>query len=172
MRFIGKVHKFRAHIDTDVIIPARYLMETRPEMLAKKVMEDEDPTFASRVQPGDIIVAGELFGMGSSREHAPIAIKAAGIACVIAPSFARIFLRNAINIGLPVLEVKGVWEAVESGDELEVDLVEGTVRLLRTGAVFRAAPFPDFILGIIRAGGLVNYTKEQLARARAASPPA
>lgn len=169
MRFAGRAHKFGAHVDTDVIIPARYLMETRPEQLARHVMEDLDPTFASRVQKGDLIVAGPLFGMGSSREHAPLAIKAAGVAAVIAPTFARIFLRNAINVGLPVIECATLWEAMEDGDELDVDLNEGTIRHLRTGQVHRANPYPEFILGIIRAGGLVPYTKARMADQRGGS---
>lgn len=166
MKLIGRAWKYGPNVDTDVIIPARYLTEFRGEELARHCMEDLDPTFAKEVRPGDLIVAGRSFGIGSSREHAPIAIKSSGVAAVIAPSFARIFHRNAINVGLPVVECEGIDEDVRRGDELEVDLSEGTVLNRRTGRLFRTNPYPDFMLGIIRAGGLVNYTKERL-RARA-----
>ncbi len=164
MKLVGRAWKYGPNVDTDVIIPARYLAEYRPEELAKHCMEDLDTSFAKEVRPGDLIVAGRSFGIGSSREHAPVAIKASGIAAVIAPSFARIFHRNAINIGLPVVECEGIDEDVQMFDEVEVDLTEGTVLNKRTGRVFRASRYPDFMLGIIRAGGLVNYTREKLSR--------
>ncbi|MHB8993247.1 MAG: 3-isopropylmalate dehydratase small subunit [Chloroflexota bacterium] len=159
---VGRVWKYGPNVDTDVIIPARYLTEFRAAELAKHCMEDLDSSFAREVRPGDIIVAGRSFGIGSSREHAPVAIKASGIAAVIAPSFARIFHRNSINVGLPVVECEGIDEDVEKGDEVEVDLTEGTVLNRRTGRLFRASRYPDFMLGIIQAGGLVPYTREKL----------
>ncbi|MGE5619511.1 MAG: 3-isopropylmalate dehydratase small subunit [Sphingomonadaceae bacterium] len=162
MKLIGRVWKYGPNVDTDVIIPARYLTEFRPAELAKHCMEDLDTSFAMEVRPGDIIVAGRSFGIGSSREHAPVAIKASGIAAVVAPSFARIFHRNSINVGLPVVECDGIDEDVEKGDEVEVDLSEGTVLNRRTGRLFRASRYPDFMLGIIEAGGLVPYTRERL----------
>lgn len=162
MKLIGRVWKYGPNVDTDVIIPARYLTEFRPAELAKHCMEDLDTSFAKEVRPGDIIVAGRSFGIGSSREHAPVAIKASGIAAVVAPSFARIFHRNSINVGLPVVECDGIDEDVEKGDEVEVDLSEGTVLNRRTGRLFRASRYPDFMLGIIEAGGLVPYTRERL----------
>ncbi len=167
MKLTGKVWKFGPHIDTDVIIPARYLAETDPKKLAEHVMETADPEFARKVQPGDFIVAGPLFGMGSSREHAPIAIKGAGISAVIAPSFARIFQRNAINVGLPVLEAPTVYEEAQEGDVLEVDLGTGKIVNKRTGTVHQASTYPEFMLAIIRAGGLVPYVKQTLERSRA-----
>ncbi len=162
MKLVGRAWKYGPNVDTDVIIPARYLTEFRAEELAKHCMEDLDTSFAREVQAGEVIVAGRSFGIGSSREHAPVAIKASGIAAVIAPSFARIFHRNAINVGLPVVECAGIDEDVEKGDEIEVDLTEGTVLNRRTGKLFRASRYPDFMLGIINAGGLVNYTREKL----------
>ncbi|MBP8820429.1 MAG: 3-isopropylmalate dehydratase small subunit [Syntrophomonadaceae bacterium] len=161
MKFTGKVHKFGADVDTDVIIPARYLNTFDPVELAKHCMEDADVEFPSKVKAGDIIVADKNFGCGSSREHAPIAIKGAGVACVIARSFARIFYRNAINIGLPILECDAAIDAINSGDEVEVDLDLGQVRNLRTGEVFEAAPFPPFMQEIMAKGGLINYIKDQ-----------
>ncbi len=162
MKLTGRAWKYGSNVDTDVIIPARYLAEYRAEELAKHCMEDLDPTFATEVKPGELIVAGRSFGIGSSREHAPMAIKASGIAAVIAPSFARIFYRNAINVGLPVVECEGIDEDVEKGDELEVDLSAGTVLNRRSGKLFRASQYPDFMLGIVEAGGLVNYTRRKL----------
>ena len=162
----GKVHKYGADIDTDAIIPARVLYLVEPEDLAKHCMEDLDAEFLNRVQPGDIIVATTNFGCGSSREHAPIAIKAAGISCVIAKTFARIFFRNAINIGLPLLECEEAVDNIEAGDEVEVDLASGTITNLRSGKTFKAKPYPDFMSGIIAAGGLIEYTKEKLATGR------
>lgn len=159
MKFSGKVHKFGADVDTDAIIPARYLNTFDPVELARHCMEDADADFPSKVKAGDIIVADKNFGCGSSREHAPIAIKGAGISCVIARSFARIFYRNAINIGLPILECDKAVDAVNEGDEVEVDLSRGQVRNLRTDEVFAATPFPEFIQEIMAKGGLINYIK-------------
>jgi 3-isopropylmalate/(R)-2-methylmalate dehydratase small subunit len=159
----GRVHKYGADINTDVIIPARYLNTTDPQELAQHCMEDEDPDFVRRVRPGDIIVADTNFGCGSSREHAPIAIKAAGVSCVIAKSFARIFYRNAINLALPVLECEEAVDGSESGDELEVDLESGAIRNLTRGTTYQAKPFPDFMLELLQAGGLVEYTRRRLA---------
>jgi 3-isopropylmalate/(R)-2-methylmalate dehydratase small subunit len=159
----GRVHKYGADINTDVIIPARYLNTTDPQELAQHCMEDEDPEFVRRVRPGDIIVAGTNFGCGSSREHAPIAIKAAGVSCVIAKSFARIFYRNAINLALPVLECEEAVDGSEAGDELEVELESGAIRNLTRGTAFQAKPFPDFMLELLQAGGLVEYTRRRLA---------
>ncbi len=153
----GNVFKYGANVDTDVIIPARYLNTSDPAELAAHCMEDLDATFIKRVKPGDIVVAGSNFGCGSSREHAPIAIKACGVGCVIAPSFARIFYRNAINMGLPILECAEAAEAVNDGDEVEVDFDTGLIRDLTSGQVFQSRPFPAFIKRIIAADGLVGY---------------
>jgi len=157
----GKVFKYGANVDTDVIIPARYLNTADPAELASHCMEDIDKTFVSRVRPGDIIVAGPNFGCGSSREHAPIAIKASGVSCVIAPSFARIFYRNAINMGLAILECAEASTAVNDGDELEIDFDTGAISDLTTGQTFQAKPFPDFIKKIIAADGLVGYITQK-----------
>ena len=162
MRITGTVWKYGDNVDTDAIIPARYLNVSTPGELARHCMEDIDPGFAGAVQPGDIIVAGENFGCGSSREHAPLAIKGAGVACVVARSFARIFYRNGINIGLPILECPPAVEGSEKGDQLTVDLRAGTITNGRTGCTYRTSPFSDFIVGIIQAGGLVPYTRERM----------
>src|SRR5512136_1487693 len=154
----GKVHKYGANIDTDVIIPARYLYLVKPEELAAHCMEDIDQEFLSRVQPGDIIVATTNFGCGSSREHAPLAIKASGISWVIAKSFARIFFRNAINIGLPLLESEEAADDIKAGDTVEVDLAAGKITNLSTRRTFTSKPYPDFMIEIVKAGGLVEYT--------------
>lgn len=168
MRFHGRAWVFGDNIDTDVIIPGRYLNTTDPQELAAHCMEGVDPEFPRKVRPGDIVVAGRNFGSGSSREHAPISLKAAGISCVIAQSFARIFFRNAINIGLPVLECPEAVEATQPGDELEVRLDTGEILNRRAGTVFRAKPYPPFMLELIRAGGLIPYTRARLhAGARA-----
>ena len=159
----GKVHRLGPNIDTDVIIPARYLTTTDPDELAKHCMEDLDPMFVQRVTPGDIIVAEDNFGSGSSREHAPVAIKGAGIACVVASTFARIFYRNSINVGLPIVECREIVEVTEEGDELEVDLVSGKIVNLTKGVTAAAVPFPDFMRSIIEAGGLVPYLRSRLA---------
>jgi len=162
----GKVHKYGADVNTDVIIPARYLNVSEPAELAKHCMEDIDPDFVSKVQPGDIIMATTNFGCGSSREHAPLAIKAAGVSCVIARTFARIFFRNAINIGLPLLECEEAVDKTEAGDILEVDLSRGRIKNLTSGMVFTAKPYPHFMAGLIAAGGLIEYTKKRLANRR------
>ncbi len=164
MKLTGKVWKYGANVDTDAIIPARYLNVSAPEELAPHCMEDIDPEFAQKVQPGDIIVATTNFGCGSSREHAPLAIKAAGVSCVIAKSFARIFYRNAINIGLPILECPAAVEGTEAGQTLEVELETGRIRNLDTGETFQAQPYPEFMMGIIQASGLIEYTKKELGR--------
>jgi len=156
----GQCHKFGDNIDTDAVIPARYLNTSDPKELARHCMEDADPAFVKKAKPGDVIVAGENFGCGSSREHAPVSIKAAGISCVIASSFARIFFRNAINIGLPIIECREAAQAIADGDAVEVDLGRGTVVLPRTGQSFAVPAFPEELQRIMRAGGLMNYLKE------------
>ena len=153
----GKVFRYGDNVDTDVIIPARYLNAPSPEELAKHCMEDIDAQFASTVRQGDIMVGGWNFGCGSSREHAPIAIRASGIACVIAASFARIFYRNAINIGFPILECPEAAESIRSGDTVSVDYDTGVITDETTGQTFQAAAFPPFIKNIIREGGLLPY---------------
>ena len=162
----GKVHKYGADVDTDAIIPARYLNVSEPAELAKHCMEDIDAEFVSKRQPGDIIMATTNFGCGSSREHAPLAIKASGISCVIAKSFARIFFRNAINIGLPLLECDEAVNNTEAGDILEVDLSSGNIKNLTNSLGFTAKPYPDFMAELISAGGLIKYTKTRLASRR------
>jgi 3-isopropylmalate/(R)-2-methylmalate dehydratase small subunit len=162
----GKVHKYGADVNTDVIIPARYLNISEPSELAGHCMEDIDADFLKRVEPGDIMVATTNFGCGSSREHAPLAIKAAGISCIIARSFARIFFRNSINTGLPLLECGEAVDNTEAGDVLEVDLSSGGIKNLTRGMEFKAKPYPDFMAGIISAGGLIEYTKQRLASGR------
>ncbi|MGN1382690.1 MAG: 3-isopropylmalate dehydratase small subunit [Eubacterium sp.] len=157
----GRVHKYGNNIDTDVIIPARYLNSSDPDELASHCMVDIDPDFSSKVQKGDIIVGGENFGCGSSREHAPIAIKASGVSCVIAATFARIFYRNSINIGLPILESPEASRAIQNGDEVSVDFQKGTIKDITTGEEFQAHPFPEFIRHIIDAGGLLAALKEE-----------
>jgi len=166
MNLKGKVHKYGADVNTDVIIPARYLNVSAPAELAKHCMEDIDENFISKMQPGDIIMATTNFGCGSSREHAPLAIKAAGVSCVIAGTFARIFFRNAINIGLPLLECEEAVDNTEAGDLLEVDLSLGEIKNLTRGTSFTAKPYPDFMSEIISAGGLIEYTRERLASRR------
>ena len=156
----GKVHKYGANVDTDVIIPARYLALTDPSDLAAHCMEDIDSDFINNVREGDIIVAGDNFGCGSSREHAPIAIKASGIACVIAPSFARIFYRNAINTALPILECAEAAAEIKQNDTVAIDFDTGTITDVTTGRVYNAQPFPPFIADIISAGGLLRSIKE------------
>jgi 3-isopropylmalate/(R)-2-methylmalate dehydratase small subunit len=162
----GKVHKYGANVNTDVIIPARYLNLYEPAELAEHCMEDIDADFLKRVQPGDIMMATTNFGCGSSREHAPIAIKASGISCVIARSFARIFFRNSIDIGLPLLECEEAVDNTDSGDILEVDLSSGKIRNLTSRKTFAAIPYPDFMREIIADGGLIEYTKKRLAGRR------
>jgi 3-isopropylmalate/(R)-2-methylmalate dehydratase small subunit len=158
----GEVHKYGANVDTDAIIPARYLNVSDPAELAKHCMEDIDEEFVKRVKAGDIMMATTNFGCGSSREHAPLAIKAAGISCVIAKSFARIFFRNAVNIGLPLLECDQAVDETDSGDKLEVDLSNGRIKNLTKGTEFKAKPYPNFMAELIAAGGLVEYTKRRL----------
>jgi len=162
----GKVHKYGANVDTDAIVPARHLSLSEAAELAEHCMEDIDADFIKKVQPGDIIMATTNFGCGSSREHAPLAIKGAGVSCVIAKSFARIFFRNAINIGLPLLECEEVVDKTEAGDILEVDLSSGTIKNLTSGTVFTAKPYPDFMAELIAAGGLIEYTNKRIAERR------
>jgi 3-isopropylmalate/(R)-2-methylmalate dehydratase small subunit len=162
MAMQGRIWKYGDNVDTDVIIPARYLNMSAAEELAEHCMEDLDPTFVRAVQPGDVVVAGENFGCGSSREHAPLAIKGAGVSCVVARSFARIFYRNAINVGLPILESPAAVEDAESGQQVEIDLESGRIRNLTTGVVYQAEPYPPFMMEIIDAGGLVQYTRHRL----------
>ena len=157
----GKVFKYGDNVDTDVIIPARYLNAPSPAELAKHCMEDIDPGFAAVSHEGDIMVGGWNFGCGSSREHAPIAIQASGVACVIAASFARIFYRNAINIGFPILECPEAAEAIRGGDTVTVDYDTGVITDVTTGETFRAAAFPPFINNIIAHGGLLQYLKDK-----------
>lgn len=160
MKVCGKVHEYGDNVDTDVIIPARYLNSTSPEELAKHCMEDIDKDFVNNVKDGDIIVAGKNFGCGSSREHAPIAIKASGISCVIAETFARIFYRNSINIGLPIIECPEASKAVKNGDEVEINFDTGVITDRTTGESFTGQAFPPFMQKIIEAQGLVNYINE------------
>jgi 3-isopropylmalate/(R)-2-methylmalate dehydratase small subunit len=162
MKLKGKVHKFGADVNTDVIIPARYLNVSDPGELAKHCMEDIDSGFATKVVRGDMIVAATNFGCGSSREHAPLAIKACGVSCIIARSFARIFFRNAINIGLPLLECPEAVNETEAGDILEVNLSHGEITNISRGKTFIAKPYPEFMMGIINAGGLIEYTMNKL----------
>jgi 3-isopropylmalate/(R)-2-methylmalate dehydratase small subunit len=157
----GKAFKYGANVDTDVIIPARYLNTADPTELAAHCMEDIDKSFVERVKPGDMIVAGPNFGCGSSREHAPVAIKASGVSCVIAPSFARIFYRNAINMGLAIMECPEAAEAINDGDELVVDFDSGVIKNLTSGSSYQAEPFPEFIKKIIEADGLVGYISKK-----------
>ncbi len=158
----GKVHKYGDNVDTDVIIPARYLNTSKHEELAAHCMEDIDKDFVKNVKAGDIMVAEKNFGCGSSREHAPIAIKASGIACVIASTFARIFYRNAINIGLAILECDEAARDIQDGDEVKVDFDTGLIENLTTGKTYQAEPFPPFIQNIIEKGGLLNAIKDRL----------
>ena len=160
MKLKGKVFKYGDNVDTDVIIPARYLTSSSPEVLADHCMEDIDADFAKEVEKGDIIVGGTNFGSGSSREHAPLAIKYAGVSCVVAESFARIFYRNSINIGLPILECPEAVKATEDGDILEVDIDKGIVKNLRTGENYQAEAFPPFMQEIIKDGGLIEHIKK------------
>ena len=157
----GKCWKFGDHVDTDQIIPARYLNSSDAAELAAHCMEDADAAFAKKVRKGEIIVAGENFGCGSSREHAPVAIKAAGVSCVIGKSFARIFFRNAINTGLPLLECSEAVDNIKQGDEVEADPATGTITNLSSGQVFRSKPYPDFMMEIINSGGLVEHTRKK-----------
>ena len=163
MKVRGIVHKYADNVDTDVIIPARYLNSAEPEHLKQHCMEDIDAEFATRVSEGDIMVAGKNFGCGSSREHAPVAIKASGISLVIAEDFARIFYRNAINVGLPILECPEAAQKIKAGDELEADFDTGVITDNTLGESWQAKPFPEFIKNLIDAGGLLEYTRSKLA---------
>lgn len=160
MKAFGKVHKYGDNVDTDVIIPARYLNSADPKELATHCMEDIDKDFVNKVADGDIMVANLNFGCGSSREHAPIAIKASGISCVIASTFARIFYRNAINIGLPILECDDAAKSIDAGDEVEIDFDTGVITNKTKNQTYQAQPFPEFMKGIINAGGLLNSLKK------------
>ncbi|HJB06853.1 MAG TPA: 3-isopropylmalate dehydratase small subunit [Candidatus Enterocloster faecavium] len=161
MKACGHVFKYGDNVDTDVIIPARYLNATQGEELAKHCMEDIDKEFVHKVQKGDLIVANKNFGCGSSREHAPLAIKCAGVSCVIAETFARIFYRNAINIGLPIIECPEAAKSIENGDEVEVDFDTGVITNKTKGETYQGQSFPEFMQKIISAGGLVNYINAQ-----------
>ncbi len=156
---MSKIYVYGDNVDTDVIIPARYLNDPSEKALASHCMEDIDPSYAGTVEPGDIIVGGANFGCGSSREHAPLAIKVSGAKCVIAASFARIFYRNAINIGLPIMECPEASECIKAGDQVSVDFATGKITDVTTGKVFQAAPFPPFIDNIIQSGGLIHSLK-------------
>ena len=160
MKANGKVFKYGDNVDTDVIIPARYLNVPDPSELAKHCMEDIDTEFAGKVKKGDIIVATKNFGCGSSREHAPIAIKACGVRCVIAETFARIFYRNAINIGLPIIECPEAAKSIEAGDEVEIDFDSGMIKNLTKNESYQGQAFPEFMQKIIKAEGLINYINE------------
>lgn len=157
----GKVWNFGDNIDTDLIIAARYLNSSDPHHLAKFVMEDADPEFAKKLQPGDIIVAGENFGCGSSREHAPIALKAAGVAAIVAPSFARIFYRNAFNMGLPIFELNEAVE-IKQGELIKINLENGEIHNFDTNKTYKFIPTPPFMQELLAAGGLMNYAKEEI----------
>jgi len=159
----GRVWKFGDNIDTDLIIAARYLNTSEPSELAKHVMEDADPEFVSKMQKGDIIVAGENFGCGSSREHAPIALKAAGISAIVAPTFARIFYRNAFNMGLPIFELKEVDE-INEGDTIRIDMDSGEIINETTGKSYKFNPIPEFMQELVNAGGLIEYAKAEMAK--------
>lgn len=161
MKAKGSVFKYGDNVDTDVIIPARYLNSSDPAELATHCMEDIDKDFVKKVKKGDIIVADKNFGCGSSREHAPIAIKAAGVSCVIAETFARIFYRNAINIGLPIIECPEASRGIEAGDEVEIDFDSGVITNLTKGTSFKGQPFPEFMQRIISDGGLINYINKK-----------
>lgn len=158
----GLVHKFGDHIDTDQIIPARYLNTSDANELAKHCLESVDPGFSKKVRPGDIIVAGENFGCGSSREHAPLAIKAAGISAVVAASFARIFYRNAFNIGLPIFESPQAAADIKAGEEIEINPSKGKIKNLTSGKIYPTQPYPEFIQKLVSSGGLINFTKEKI----------
>jgi 3-isopropylmalate dehydratase small subunit len=162
MTIRGQAWKFGANVDTDVIIPVRYLISFDPVELGKHCLEGIDPEFAQKVQPGDIIVAAENFGCGSSREHAPVAIKGAGVACVIAATFARIFFRNALNIGLPIVESAEAAQRIEAGDSLEIDVTSGRIINHTRGETYQAEPFPPFVQELVAGGGLVPYVARRL----------
>jgi 3-isopropylmalate dehydratase small subunit len=158
----GRAWVYGNDVDTDVIIPARYLVTSDPEELGRHCMEDLDPEFIKKMRPGDVVVGGENFGCGSSREHAPLALKGAGVSCVIAASFARIFFRNAINVGLPIFESSEAVNGISAGDEVEVDPSTGIIRNLSKGETYRATSYPPFLRHLIEVGGLVPYVRERL----------
>lgn len=158
----GKAWVYGNDVDTDVIIPARYLVTSDPEELGRHCMEDLDPEFINKMKPGDVVVGGENFGCGSSREHAPLALKGAGVSCVIAASFARIFFRNAINVGLPIFESSEAVNGISAGDEVEVDPSTGIIRNLSKDETYRATSYPPFLRHLIEVGGLVPYVRERL----------
>ena len=164
MEFQGLTWKFGADVDTDAIIPARYLNTSDPDELARHCMEDADPEFPNKVKSGDIIVAEKNFGCGSSREHAPICIRAAGISCVIAKSFARIFYRNAFNIGLSILESAEAVDGIDEGDQVKVDVDKGVIYNVTKGTSFKSTAIPPFMQELIDAGGLINYVRERMNR--------
>jgi len=160
----GKTWKFGDDINTDLIIPARYLNTSRPEELARHCLEGVDPEFSKKVRQGDIIIAGKNFGCGSSREHAPIALKAAGVSCIVAQSFARIFYRNSFNIGLPILECPEAVDAISEGHEVEINMESGAIRDVTRGKTFKARPIPKFMQELVRTGGLLHYTMRRIHR--------
>ena len=162
MQTRGQVFKYGDNVDTDLIIPARYLSTSDPDELKKYCMEPIDKDFAKQVKEGDVIVGGKNFGCGSSREHAPIAIKGSGISCVIAENFARIFYRNSFNIGLPIIESKEASEKIQTGDEVEIDFSEGKIKNITKNEKYKIEPYPEFIQGIIKNNGLINYVKERI----------
>jgi 3-isopropylmalate/(R)-2-methylmalate dehydratase small subunit len=165
MALRGRAWKYGENVNTDVIIPARYLNTWNPDELAKHCMEDLDPKFIEQVKPGDIVVATTNFGCGSSREHAPIALKAVGISAVIATSFARIFFRNSIDMGLPILESEEAAQKVQDGDSLEVDLATGVITNITRNETYQAKPYPEFMMQLIKAGGLIEYVKAKVQAA-------
>lgn len=158
----GKAHKLGDHVNTDLIIPATFLVSNDPVELGKHLLEGHDPDFVARVGGGDVLVAGENFGSGSSREHAPLAIKGGGISCVIAKSFARIFYRNSVNVGLPLIESSEAAESIADGDQVRVDLAAGKVEDMTTGHTFEVAPYPEFMRKIMDAGGLIEYARRNI----------
>jgi len=168
---LARAWVYSDNVDTDVIIPARYLTTTDAKELAAHALEDLDPQFAVSVKPGDVIVAGHNFGCGSSREHAPIALKGAGVGAVVASSFARIFFRNAINTGLPIVTCPAAAESIEDGNEIEVDLAGGKVRDVTQDLTFAAEPLPEFVMGLVRAGGLVPWVRARAAAGEVAAGP-
>ena len=170
MIYKGRAWKFGTNFDTDAIIPARYLNTTDPAEMASHLMEDVDAHFREKIQPGDIIVAEDNFGCGSSREHAPLAIKAGGLSCVVAKSFARIFYRNAFNMGLPIFESAEAVDGIQTGNELEVDSESGEIKNLSTGQTFKAQPIPPFMQQLIEAGGLMNYIKKHKMKQQNPTP--
>ena len=164
MKIKAMVHKFKDDVNTDEIIPARYLSTIDPKELARHCMEDIDTDFVKKVKPGDIIVAGKNFGCGSSREHAPLSIKAAQISCVVAESFARIFFRNAINIGLPIVESPEASKAAHSGDEIEIDVDAGWIKNITRNQIYKVKRFPPFMQELVKAGGLMNWVKKNISK--------